>query len=229
MDSSEAAPVSIAPDESGLAEALLRTESLGDNCEFGIAQRHFGMESGQLFRWTTSTLPGLIKLFESDFSGLYEFDNIIANPNSRNMIIDAAYGIGFHSGMHSQKGEFLLDEAARRSIHDEEIIKITRRLDRLRERLTDPETIFVYKSTGAAAVDGLEKLRAAVRAQAACHLLCVEKTADAAQVGTVEDQGNGLLMGRIGAFAPWHSVTPAHIALHDWRNIVLAAVALISA
>lgn len=53
-----------------LAQLVLRFEGLGDNCEFGLVQRHFGAEPLGLLRWTGITPAHLANALESGFAGV---------------------------------------------------------------------------------------------------------------------------------------------------------------
>lgn len=51
-------------------QLLLRFESIGRDCEFGLVQRRFGAEPISLLRWHSLGLPFLIDAFMSRFDGL---------------------------------------------------------------------------------------------------------------------------------------------------------------
>ncbi|KQP35177.1 hypothetical protein ASF49_22525 [Methylobacterium sp. Leaf104] len=52
----------------GREQILSQFESLGGNCEFGLAQRYSGLEPLGLFRFTSSELPELIRGLDTDFA-----------------------------------------------------------------------------------------------------------------------------------------------------------------
>lgn len=51
-------------------EMLLRFDSLGDNCEFGLVQRHFGVEPASLFRFSATKPSNVLELLERDLAPL---------------------------------------------------------------------------------------------------------------------------------------------------------------
>ena len=58
-------------------DKLQRFESLGDNCELLSFLRESGYDEGSLFRWTLiKNYHALLKLIESDFAGLYVYENL---------------------------------------------------------------------------------------------------------------------------------------------------------
>jgi hypothetical protein len=68
-------------DVAGSAEAALLDgfESLGEDCEFGLAQRHYGVEPPlTLFRWSGTQFEDLVRGLESRFVGLGAADGVEA-------------------------------------------------------------------------------------------------------------------------------------------------------
>ena len=64
-------------------DLMLRFESLGQNCEFGLVQRRCGSEPLGLLRFASTPLPHLLAAFEGGFEGLGGPDaiEIIPSPN----------------------------------------------------------------------------------------------------------------------------------------------------
>ncbi|HTB62967.1 MAG TPA: hypothetical protein VK737_05200 [Opitutales bacterium] len=201
------------------AKILARFESLGDNCEFGFVQRQCGMEDGGLLRWAVSPLENLMAILESDFAGLYEFENLV--PCASDMVTDNGTKLIFHSKMRSENGKFLLGADERRKIYAEEKQKMDYLVAKLRKRLTNPATIFVYKREAGASDAQAAALHTALRRTATNSLLMVAKEADREKWGTITDLGNGLLRGHIDRFAPWSQADQVSLAL--WRQLIKQA------
>jgi hypothetical protein len=206
------------------AALLQRFESLGDNCEFGFVQRANGYEDGGLLRWSISPLDKLIDCFETDFKGLYSYDNL--EPSAPDMVRDTATGLMFHTQMHSIDGHFVLGEQARREVYARERDKIDHLLDKLRQRVRQPDTICVYKrNSGVADTDAL-RLKQSLSKLGPSKLLVVRSTEDRALWSTVESRGSGLLVGLINEFAPYSSADRVSFCI--WNRILQNACRLIN-
>src|ERR1041384_3955367 len=59
-----------------LRELMLRFESIGENCEFGLVQRRCGAEPLGLFRFASAPLPKLLAGLGARFEGLSHPDNL---------------------------------------------------------------------------------------------------------------------------------------------------------
>ena len=206
-----------------LAEALLRFESLGDNCEFGFIQRWHGVEPGGLLRWSTTPLEALVKLLQTDFKEAYQFENLIPNPTASDMVIDTATKIGFHSKMSSRDGVFDGDVESRLAIYREEKSKVDHLVAKMRTNFEDGNTIFVYKATWGTPERQLMELLEAIRSRGDCKLLYVEIAPCSWDGERVTEQKSGLLVGKMTRFAPWESVDADHIDVEAWNQIVVAA------
>ncbi|WP_428376997.1 hypothetical protein [Lichenicoccus sp.] len=122
------------------AELMMLFENIGDNCEFGLVQRHFAAEPVGLLRFAgLGDAYRLIRLLDEGFGNLGE-------PGSLGTIIvggeywiqDRIYGVAYHTFRYQH------DSDADSVLRDNEVK--TRYLTRkLREDLEDGEKIFVYK------------------------------------------------------------------------------------
>ena len=68
---SETAPIA-APDAISDRDLVLRFESLGDNCEFGLVQRKAGSEPLGLLRFSSAPITALLRALRDRFEGLTE-------------------------------------------------------------------------------------------------------------------------------------------------------------
>ncbi len=141
------------------APLMMRFESLGFSCEFGLMQRHYGAEPLGLLRWAGINMHNLIQAMDSRFEGIGEprYTRLEVTPIGEFVTTDPRYGLGMHTFM-------------RNSGQDQEklIGQLRRRMRFLREKLLDDlregEKIFVYRHAKSPPDSELLKLLAALRA-----------------------------------------------------------------
>ncbi|WP_188260328.1 hypothetical protein [Azospirillum tabaci] len=211
------------------ADDLLRFESLGDNCEFGFVLRRLSCEAGSLFRWASMKPDQLLAKLRANFEGMYRFENL--SPLRTGMVLDSAYGIGWHSDMKSDMsgGRLLFcdDEATRRALHRRETRKIQYLQAKFTARTAMGGVIFVVKSNpgiAPATIDGLYEALTALAGHDDFALLEVQATDDPARIGNVDWQRPGLMRGYVTRFAPYHRADDIDAAA--WFSIVQGALRL---
>ncbi|KAA0687713.1 hypothetical protein [Azospirillum brasilense] len=211
------------------ADDLLRFESLGDNCEFGFVLRRLSCEAGSLFRWASMKPDQLLTKLRANFEGMYRFENL--SPLRTGMVLDSAYGIGWHSDMKSDmtggRLAFRDDEATRRALHRRETRKIQYLQAKFTARAALGGVIFVVKSNpgiAPATIDGLYEALAALAGHDDFALLEVQATDDPARIGRVDWQRPGLMRGYVTRFAPYHQADDIDAAA--WFAIVQGALRL---
>ncbi|MBK3734780.1 hypothetical protein GAY29_17055 [Azospirillum brasilense] len=211
------------------ADDLLRFESLGDNCEFGFVLRRLSCEAGSLFRWTSMKPDQLLAKLRANFDGMYRFENL--SPLRTGMVLDSAYGIGWHSDMKSDvtggRLVFRDDEATRRALHRRETRKIQYLQAKFTARAAMGGVIFVVKSNpgiAPATIDGLYEALTALAGHDDFALLEVQATDDPARIGSVDWQRPGLMRGYVTRFAPYHRADDIDAAA--WFSIVQGALSL---
>jgi hypothetical protein len=143
---------------------LMRFESLGQNCEFGLVQRRFGAEPLSLLRWTFVKPMTLIRLLEARGAGMGEAENVELRTSDwgEHMVHDRRFGISFHSFMTSALADpdaFLKKQAAR--------LRWLR--DKLVEDLEQAEKIFVYKPEAGTPPAHVQRILRAVRGYGAAR------------------------------------------------------------
>ncbi len=186
-----------APAAGGDAELMQLFENLGDNCEFGLVQRHFAAEPVGLLRFAgLGDVYRLIRLLDDRFGNLGE-------PGSLRTIVvggeywiqDRIYGIAYHT-FRTQH-----DSDAETVLHDNEIK--TRYLARkLGEDLEDGEKIFVYKRAVTQDRHEILALHAALNQFGTSNKLFWVTPADARhQPGEVEWVSDRLLRGYLGTIS----------------------------
>ncbi|WP_131113978.1 tetratricopeptide repeat protein [Lichenihabitans psoromatis] len=168
-------------------------ESLGENCEFGFVQRHFGAEPLGLLRWTGITFDKLLSGLAVDFDGVGTPDRTVMELNPSNheyYTTDRVYGLAMHTFMTRDEG----NEAR---IYQ----KLCRRLQYLRTKLLDDlraaEKIMVFQAAAVLTDDDLIRLHDALLRHGRNRLLCVQATPGGARPGSVRLIRPGLMAGSI--------------------------------
>lgn len=185
-------------------------ESLGDNCEWGFVQRHYGVDEGSLLKWCRiKNINDIIAFLESDFTSFYQFENLI--PISEDMVIDTSCGIEYHSEMYSEKHE----DGWRYKGPVEELIpryakeyeKRIYLLDKFKGDLKSGKKIWIYKENKPVALEAINRLaRALQRFNPANKLLHLELEPRSDEV---PDLLPGVFVRPIKSLAPYWAVNDA--------------------
>lgn len=108
-------------------EIMAQFESLGENCEFGIAQRMAGIDPFGLFRFANTPAAILLKLLHGRFAGLGSAENTyLWDRQGEWMVADRIY----EWSMHTWK-------ILARFTHDDLLPTEMKRLTYLRDRMLD--------------------------------------------------------------------------------------------
>ena len=104
-----------APARPALAELMMQFESLGENCEFGLAQRRCAAEPLGLLRFASAPLPKLLEALLDGFSGMGAPGTIAAEISANGkefMVQDNRYGLLYHAWVDA--GAMTADEVVGR-------------------------------------------------------------------------------------------------------------------
>ena len=176
---------------------LLRFESLGQNCEFGLVQRRFGAEPLGLLRWNNTPPETLLKLLEARFAGLGDPESTMlrSDASGEYYVEDRRYGLHLHTFIktHQTDAASLLTKQCR---HLRRLAEMTV------ETLTAGEKILVYKTDRADWRDFVGPLHAALRRLGPCTLLTVHLHEADNPPGSVRVGGEGLLHGFLDRLNP---------------------------
>lgn len=172
-------------------ELLMNFESLGENCELGFVQRHFGAEPLGLIRWAGIPLAKLIRGLEDSFAGVGTAANTVmyVDPNIREYrIADKSYDLTMHT--------FIVENKENEQILFEKICRRARYLrEKLLDDLTSGEKIFVFQSDNDLSSHAVGRLHAALRHYGDNTLLVVQAKSATRRAGEVEILGDGLFAG----------------------------------
>ena len=207
-----AAPGAVPQD---VKKLLLGFEPLGRDCEFGLVQRHFGLEPLGLLRFAAISLDSLIAALNDDLAGIGDpaFTRMRLGGNDEFVIDDTRYGLAIHTytAADQTSAEALLPGAQRR------LAFLARKLlDDLRE----PGKLFLRTADPPEPVERLLALHRALQRHGGATLLAVELSADPARIGRAEWLAPGVMRGWIERFS---TLEPLHA---QWEAVCRAACAL---
>jgi hypothetical protein len=217
FDPATAPPLTTHPAQEA-REVMLAFESLGLNCELGIAQRHFDAEPISLFRFANIKLAGLMAGLRSGFVGLGapEFTEFGPFDPSDYSVRDQRYGYKSHTHLRSDQITSYEKEYARQCA----------RLGYLRrmffETLETGQKILVRWHSDGESNTQMIGLHNALCRHGPNRLLVVR--ADRSRAGKVEPLRPGLAIGYIPAFADWGRVA-TETDSDSWLALCRAALA----
>lgn len=199
-----------------LCERLQRFESIGDNCEFGLVQRHYGAEPLGLLRWAGLDYDILMRALDDRFADMGRAANLsIWTLGREYMVTDLGYGIEYHPFIR-------IERMSARELRDREVTTLTFLRDKLLRDLRDGEKILVYKQNENLSGDDMRALFARLRGYGPNKLLCVRSTPDPALMGTVSLAEPDLAVGFIDRFARYENV-PEYVSYKCWSDICCQA------
>jgi tetratricopeptide (TPR) repeat protein len=196
---------------------VMRYESLGENCELGLVQRHFEAEPLGLLRWTYCVVDTAIKLLEQRLSGFGELENLTLSRTSwkEYMIKEQKYGIAFHT--FSTKD--IADEAAFLRKHSSRLSWLA---EKFLTDLTESNKRFILKLYHRVPDSQIHRIHSLLRQYSANNkLLCISVAADVSEGGTVVNVGNGLAYGKLSRKNP--GAKSWDIPYDEWRSLLETA------
>ena len=150
-------------------------ESLGDSCEFGFVQRHYGSEPLGLLRWAGTSVEGLTKALQARFAGLYRLEDI--EPFTTNLVRDVKYDIRLHTEMPIEASpgglRFALTGEALREAHAKELQHVEFLVDKFLDAMEDGDRIYVYRINAGLSVEQMKALHRALSSSSPQRLLVV--------------------------------------------------------
>lgn len=205
-----------------LPELAASFESIGDNCEFGLVQRHCDTEPLGLLRFSGSFSNDVVRGIEQEFEGIGEPEDITptleGDDDKREfMIRERKYGLVYHTFVYEgeRTTELMRQQEATR-------LKFLRR--KFVEELDAGEKIFVFKRATPVPESEILPLFLALNRRRPNTLLWVVPEEPGRPSGTVEVLMTGLLKGYIDRFAPGDN---AHdFSFEAWVRICVHAFLL---
>ena len=185
---------------------MLGFESLGENCEFGLVQRHFHAEPLGLLRWSAISAGSLTLALDEEFEGVgtAEHTGLHAGVTEYSSTHDR-YGMGSHTFIP-------IDPPNRQAIFDKLVVRLAYLRRKLIEDLQSDDRIFVYSSEVGLTAEEVRELHRAVMRYGRNRLLVVVKCDGQHAAGSVRDLGDGLMLGYNDRLGPER--TPAG---HAWQ------------
>jgi hypothetical protein len=208
------------PEMLPVEQLMMRFESLGENCEFGLAQRRCGAEPLGLLRFASAPLPTLLSGLRGRFEGMGEPEQVdiqVSENQQEYLVVDKCFGFLYHPWV-------LVGEAVPEDIRRREAKRLPFLRRKLIEDLEEASKIFVYRGMHRLPKALVLRLVAAMQAYGPTTLLWVELQDADHPAGTVEWVATGLLKGYIDRFAPAEN---AHaLSLDCWITICRNALKL---
>ncbi len=164
-------------------------ESLGDNCEFGVVQRHYGAEPLGLLRFTSTPSRLLMAALDAGFVGVGDAENTtLTTSNGEYVTGDKRYHMFMHTFMRDNG-----DDREKRFVNVCRRIRFLR--DKLLQDLKDAEKIFVYGCREALTDNEIREFWSALRRYGDNRLLFVGMARDKNAIGSVRQLENTLVVG----------------------------------
>ena len=199
-----------------MKQVALQFEGLGDNCEFGIVQRHFGADPIGLFRFAAISAETLTDLLAEQLERLGDskFTTLSLTAGNEYLVRDER---GFYH-MHSFVQKGTVDEA---TFLRQQVTRLTYLKRKLLEDLQDSRKIFVHKSSLARIDDETAiRLHDAIKATGPNILLVIRRAEADQPPGALTVLRRGLLVGYVSTL---YSGEGSPIDFDSWRSVLLAA------
>ncbi len=195
-------------------ELLENFESIGNNCEFGLLQRHFGVEQISLLRWAGMSFDNLCHALELRFEG---FGNVLSFHKLGTEYIseEKTYHAVFHTEKHVGKVD-----PTQLEISEKKRLNFLARA--FMELVEDGSRILVYKGTKQLTWAEVDKLNKILKKIGPSTLLWVTLSDDQYPPGTVRWTKNGIIRGYIDRFSPDEAV-PSYCSFDVWVEICRSA------
>jgi hypothetical protein len=196
-----------------LSDLMLQFESLGQNCEFGLVQRHYQAEPLGLFRFSSTPLPKLLLALENQLNGLGEQGSLTVSVshNGRELMVeDERFGFLYHAWVKT--GEQTIE-----AVQDRELKRLPFLKRKLLQDLELGEKVFVFHAMRPIPEEEVFPLAAILQCYGPNTLLFVTLADHDHPAGTVKIQSPGFLVGYLDRFAPPEDAVDA--SFEAWSDI----------
>lgn len=199
----------------GASDSIIDSfESLGDNCELGFVQRHFGKEPLGLLRWANVPFELLLEALSCRFEGVGKPENtqLVVAQNHEWLVKDNRFDFTMHTFIFSNVGD---DE---KRLYAQQCRRLSFLARKLVDDLVAAEKIFVYKRDPALTKDQVQNLYSALQEYGPNKLLYLRLEDAQHPSGLVEVLDKRLFVGRIARFAPAFDVPRAEFS--SWKQVL---------
>ena len=196
-----------------LSDVMLQFESLGQNCEFGLVQRHFRAEPLGLFRFSSTPLSKLLLALEHKLNGLGEPGSLTVgiSPGGQELMVeDRRFGFLYHAWVKT--GEQTIE-----AVEDRELRRLPFLKRKLLQDLQLAEKVFVFHAMRPIPEEEVFPLAAILQCYGPNTLLFVTLADHDHAAGTVEIRSPGFLVGYLDRFAPPDNAMDA--SFEAWASI----------
>ena len=172
---------------------MLAFESLGERCDFGAVQRHFGVEPLGLLRFAWSRFDPLIAALEDRFGAVGTIEDTAFELYGDETILKMkTYDVIFHTFVYRIEQE---PAEKREAFYQQQRRRLLFLKEKLIGDLEEPQKICIYSTDEYASDDHVARLFAALRAYGPNSLLFVRPARADRPAGTVETLEDGLYAG----------------------------------
>jgi tetratricopeptide (TPR) repeat protein len=180
-------------------ELMLSFESLGERCDFGAVQRHYGVEPLGLLRFAYSPYEPLVAALEERFEAVGTVEDTgFELFRGETILIMKKYGLIFHTFVDEAESNTPQKRDAFREQQRRRLLFLKRKL---LADLEEPQKIYVYSSDERTSEEDAARLHKALRAIGPSSLLYVRPADAAHPEGVVQRLDDGLYMGRYSGLA----------------------------
>jgi tetratricopeptide (TPR) repeat protein len=175
------------------ADLLLSFESLGERCDFGAVQRHYGVEPLGLLRFAYSKFDALLAALDDRFAAIGTLEDTgFERWQDETILSMKKYGLIFHTFVYQDE---LAAPGKREAFEQQQRRRLTFLKNKLIADLEEPRKIFVYSNDQFTAAADVARLFAALCAYGPNSLLYVRPADADHPPGTVEPLQAGLFAG----------------------------------
>lgn len=180
-------------EEEGHKHILLRFVSMGEDCEFGLMQRHYGLEPLGLLRWASVKPEKLAALLDDGISAIGVPANTrltISESQGVYYLAMPQYDLAFNTMFKAHtvdEAVFIVEQNKRTKFLARQIV----------DQFEDGEKIFVFKQNGHVNKSAAIDLWTAIQKYGDSKLLYVAEAADDKDIGSIDVINPRLMIGAL--------------------------------
>jgi hypothetical protein len=199
----------------GDRDLVLQFESIGDNCELGLVQRHAGAEPLGLLRFAGTPLRNLLRGLNARFANIADPGHVRISPeNGEYMVKLTKYDFTYHA--HVRIGEMEPE-----ALHRQQCRTVGFLARKLMSDLENSSKILVFRQNEPLSASDLVDLRIALSAYGQSILLWVQKAAPGHPPGSVEVADERMMVGYVRRLADRDAVPNLDFA--SWMQVLRRA------